>query len=124
MGPGWTGVPPLQHVWWRTRGGRFGYGLAWIGHVAVERNAPATFTDPPRSFVCDLRMLLLTVAGRMDEEFARQGIAQLGPGAARSSLRHRTIARLERAVGMPERPDFAARSLPARLAAALRHDDP
>jgi hypothetical protein len=97
-----------------------GYGLAWIGHVAVERNAPATFTDPPRSFVCDLRMLLLTAAGRMDEEFARQGIAQLGPGAARSPLRHRAAARLEYALGMPECPEVVSRSLPARLAAAIR----
>jgi hypothetical protein len=97
-----------------------GYGLAWLGHVAVERNAPATFTDPPRSFVCDLRMLLLTVAGRMDEEFARQGIAQLGPGAARSPARHRAVARLEHTLGVPERPELVRRSLPARLAAAIR----
>jgi hypothetical protein len=96
-----------------------GYGLAWTGHFAVERNAPATFTDPPRSFLCDLRMLLLTMAGRMDEEFARQGIAQLGSGAKRSPARHRAVTWLEHGTEMPERPDLAARSLPARVPAAL-----
>lgn len=47
-------------------------------------------------------MLLLTAAGWMDEEFVRQGIAQLEPGTARSPMRHRAVAHLEHALGVPK----------------------
>jgi hypothetical protein len=36
-----------------------GYGLAWIGHIAFEKNRPATFVSwwfAVWSFACDLRM--------------------------------------------------------------------
>ncbi len=53
-----------------------GYGLAWLGHYAVERNKPATFGDPGQSLLSDLRMLILAVTGRVDAELARHGISR------------------------------------------------
>lgn len=33
-----------------------GYGFAWYGHFAFEKNKPATFKAPLRSFICDYLM--------------------------------------------------------------------
>jgi hypothetical protein len=40
-----------------------GYAFAWIGHAAVERNRPATFTHPWWSLISDVRMLFTWLAG-------------------------------------------------------------
>jgi hypothetical protein len=42
-----------------------GYGLAWIGHFALERNRPATFRHPFYSFLGDWAMFAGMLRGRI-----------------------------------------------------------
>ena len=42
-----------------------GYGFAWVGHFAVEKNRPATFQHPLYSLAGDFRMFADMVRGRV-----------------------------------------------------------
>ncbi len=42
-----------------------GYGFAWLGHFVIEKNKPATFTYPFYSFVCDFKMYIDVLKGRL-----------------------------------------------------------
>ena len=45
-----------------------GYGFAWIGHFAIEKNKPASFKYPLWSFVADWKMWAMMLTGRMGAE--------------------------------------------------------
>ena len=45
-----------------------GYGFAWIGHFAIEKNRPASFSYPLWSFIGDWKMLAMMLVGRMGAE--------------------------------------------------------
>lgn len=51
--------------WWLLAGLFAGYGCAWIGHFAFEKNRPATFKYPFYSFAGDWVMFADMLRGRI-----------------------------------------------------------
>jgi hypothetical protein len=47
------------------------YACAWIGHLFIEKNRPATWEYPIFSALGELRMYIKTWQGQMDAEVAR-----------------------------------------------------
>jgi hypothetical protein len=48
-----------------------GYGFAWTGHFAFEKNVPATFGHPLHSLRADAKMWKMILEGTMDDEVVK-----------------------------------------------------
>ena len=69
LGLGWLGLAiATQNPWLVLAALVNGYAFAWIGHFVIEKNRPATFTYPFKSFVCDWIMLFYILTGRIGAE--------------------------------------------------------
>ena len=65
----------LVGPWWLALAApAVGYGCAWVSHMTVERNRPATFTHPGWSLRGDLRLAWLAATGRLKAELRRHGL--------------------------------------------------
>lgn len=53
-----------------------GYAFAWIGHIFMEKNRPATFRHPFYSFAGDFVLLYKTLMLQMDVELIRSSNIQ------------------------------------------------
>ncbi|HXF45400.1 MAG TPA: DUF962 domain-containing protein [Burkholderiaceae bacterium] len=54
-----------RNPWWLAAGFVAGYGFAWIGHFAFEKNRPASFKQPLYSFMGDWVMYKDILTGRI-----------------------------------------------------------
>ena len=59
-----------------------GYAFAWMGHIFVEHNKPATFTYPLWSLISDFRMYFLAISGKLNKEFENHGQNVTKPGCS------------------------------------------
>lgn len=70
-----------RNPWWLLAVPVAGYGFAWVGHFAFEKNRPATFTYPLWSFAGDWVMYWQLLTGKI--RFAEPDAeARQGPDAA------------------------------------------
>ena len=54
-----------RNPWWLLLVPLLGYGFAWIGHFAFEKNKPATFRHPLYSLMGDWVMYVDVLRGRV-----------------------------------------------------------
>jgi hypothetical protein len=53
------------NAWWLVLVPLLGYGFAWVGHFAFEKNKPATFRHPLYSLMGDWVMYFDVLRGRV-----------------------------------------------------------
>ncbi|NBX93895.1 MAG: DUF962 domain-containing protein [Proteobacteria bacterium] len=59
------------HATWLVWAMVVGYGFAWWGHWAHEKNQPATFKYPIYSLLADWKMFWMMLQGNLDAELKR-----------------------------------------------------
>src|SRR5688572_9826775 len=64
----------LVTPWFLLGGLVAGYAFAWVAHFFVERNRPATFTDPFKSFASDWMMFGAFLTGQLGKQLAKHGV--------------------------------------------------
>lgn len=55
-----------------------GYGFAWIGHFVIQKNRPATFIYPFKSFISDWKMYFYILTFQIDKELKKYSIESQG----------------------------------------------
>ncbi len=62
------------NFWLIPAGFVIGYAFAWAGHFFVEKNRPATFTYPFKSFISDWYMFYCILTGKIKKELEQSKI--------------------------------------------------
>jgi hypothetical protein len=60
----WAALFTAHYGWWLALP-VLGYAPAWVGHFGFEKNKPATFGHPLKSFLCDWIMTKDILLGRV-----------------------------------------------------------
>lgn len=60
-----TAAIVTRNAWWLVGAPLCGYGCAWIGHFAFEKNKPATFRHPVYSLMGDWMLFADILRGRV-----------------------------------------------------------
>lgn len=55
----------MRNPWWLIGAPLCGYGFAWFGHFAYEKNRPATFRHPLYSLMGDWMMFWQVLQGKV-----------------------------------------------------------
>ncbi len=67
----------VLQFWWLLLGALFvGYLFAWVGHFVFQKNRPATFRYPIKSFASDWRLWALMMVGQAEKQYVKHGIEQ------------------------------------------------
>ncbi|MCC5816017.1 MAG: DUF962 domain-containing protein [Leptospira sp.] len=66
----------FRNPWFLLGGLVSGYAFAWIGHFLVEKNRPATFKYPLKSFAGDWIMFYYTITGQIEKELEKYSIGK------------------------------------------------
>ena len=75
LGLGWLAAAiALQQPWFLLAGVVNGYLFAWLGHFLFEKNRPATFKYPLKSFLSDWRLWFMVITGQSGREIERLGL--------------------------------------------------
>lgn len=63
-----------MNPWFIPLGFVCGYAFAWIGHFFIEKNRPATFTYPFKSFASDWIMYFYMLTGQIQKQLEKHNI--------------------------------------------------
>lgn len=66
----------FMNPWFVLAGFVNGYAFAWIGHFFIEKNRPATFQYPLKSFLSDWILFYYILTGKIHRELKKYSLGE------------------------------------------------